>query len=289
MSENGQVSRPGTHHSARRRAALALRGMALFAFAVFFVVPLAWLVLAPTKTDSDLLTRSPLAVGDLHNVWVAWQAVDLFDDHVYRRWMENSLLYSLSATAIALAVGVPAGYGLATGKFTGRRIVLSLTLVAMLMPASSLVLPIYLELNGMRLIGNVFSIILPFSFFPFGVYLAYMYYATALPPGLLDAARVDGCGELQTFLRIALPLAKPVVALVFFFSFVADWNNFFLPYAILPNEKEFPVQVGLSDIFTSSRPAVALATLIAALPVAIVFVFSQRALVRGLVGGAAVG
>jgi multiple sugar transport system permease protein len=184
---------------------------------------------------------------------------------------------------------VPAGYGLATGKFAGRRLVLSLTLVAMLMPATSLVLPIYLELNGMRLIGNVFSIILPFSFFPFGVYLAYMYYATALPPGLLDAARVDGCGELQTFLRIALPLAKPVVALVFFFSFVADWNNFFLPYAILPNEKQFPVQVGLSDIFTSSRPAVALATLIAALPVLIVFVFSQRALVRGFVGGAAVG
>ena len=159
----------------------------------------------------------------------------------------------------------------------------------MLIPASSLVLPIYLELNAMRLIGNAFSIILPFAFFPFGVYLAYIYYATALPPGLLDAARVDGCSELQTFIRVALPLAKPVVALVFFFSFVADWNNFFLPYAILPDQKQFPVQVGLSDIFTSSRPAVALATLIAALPVAIVFVVSQRALVRGVVGGATKG
>jgi multiple sugar transport system permease protein len=116
-----------------------------------------------------------------------------------------------------------------------------------------------------------------------------MYYATALPPGLLDAARVDGCGELQTFLRVALPLAKPIVALVFFFSFVADWNNFFLPYAILPDQKEFPVQVGLTDIFQASRPSVALATLVAALPVAIVFVVSQRALVRGLVGGAAKG
>ena len=79
------------------------------------------------------------------------------------------------------------------------------------------------------------------------------------------------------------------MALVFFFSFVADWNNFFLPYAILPDQKQFPVQVGLSDIFTSSRPAVALATLIAALPVAIVFVVSQRALVRGVVGGATKG
>ena len=119
--------------------------------------------------------------------------------------MENSLLYSLSATAITLVTGIPAGYGLALGSFRGRKLILQLTLVAMLMPASSLVLPIFLELNAMRLIGNVFSIILPFAFFPFGVYLAYIYYATALPRGLLDAARVDGCGELQTFLRVALP------------------------------------------------------------------------------------
>ena len=96
-----------------------------------------------------------------------------------RRWMENSLLYSLSATAITLATGIPAGYGLALGTFRGRNLILRLTLVAMLMPASSLVLPIYLELNAMRLIGNMFSIILPFAFFPFGVFLAYIYYSTA--------------------------------------------------------------------------------------------------------------
>ncbi|HEV8460587.1 MAG TPA: carbohydrate ABC transporter permease [Gaiellaceae bacterium] len=261
----------------------------LLAFGVFFVVPLAWLVLAPTKTDDDLLTRSPLAVGDLHNVLVAWRNLNGFGGHIYRRWMENSLLYSLSATAIALAVALPAGYGLAVGTFRGRRLVLSLTLIAMLIPASSLVLPIYLELNAMRLIGNAFSIILPFAFFPFGVFLAYIYYATSLPPGLLDAARVDGCSELQTFVRVALPLATPVAALIFFFSFVADWNNFFLPYAILPDQTQFPVQVGLTDIFRSSRPTVALATLIAALPVAIVFVVSQRALVRGATMGATSG
>jgi multiple sugar transport system permease protein len=283
------VSHEEVHHSTRRLAASTARASVLLAFGIFFVVPIAWLILAPTKTDDDLLTRSPLAIGDLHNVWVAWRNLDAFGDHIYRRWMENSLLYSLSATAIALAVGVPAGYGLAIGRFRGRKVVLSLTLIAMLIPSSSLVLPIYLELNAMRLIGNVFSIILPFAFFPFGVYLAYMYYATALPPGLLDAARVDGCSELQTFLRVALPLAKPVVALVFFFSFVADWNNFFLPYAILPDQTQFPVQVGLTDIFRGSRPTLALATLIAAIPVAIVFIASQRALVRGAIVGATKG
>ena len=101
-------------------------------------------------------------------------------------------------------------------------------------------LPIFLELNALHLIGSVLSVILPFSFFPFGVYLAYIYYSTAIPPDLLDAARIDGCGEWQTFRHVALPLAKPVVALVFFFSFVADWNNFFLPYTVLADSNAVP-------------------------------------------------
>lgn len=270
----------------RRRAALTLRALVLFGFAVFFVVPLIWLVLAPTKTDYELVTRNPFAFGSFHNIWVAWQQVDGFHDHVYRRWIGNSLLYSLSATAITLVTVIPAGYALAFGRFPGRRLILKLTLVVMIMPAATLVLPIFLELNAVRLIGSVFSVILPLSFFPFGVYLAYIYYSTAVPPGLLDAARVDGCNDLQTFVRVALPLAKPIVALVFFFSFVANWNNFFLPYVFLSDERQLPIQVGLSDIFGSTRSGLALATLIAAVPLALVFIASQRTLERGLLGGA---
>jgi multiple sugar transport system permease protein len=184
--------------------------------------------------------------------------------------------------------------------------VLTITLVVMIMPAAALVLPIFLELNSLHLIGSVLSVILPFAFFPFGVYLAYLYYATAIPRDLLDAARVDGASEWQTFRRIALPLAKPIVALVFFFSFAADWNNFFLPYAVLADSSQYPIQVGLSNLLSSTpsfnpasggagqqvnifRPELALATLLAVIPVAIVFLVSQRALVRGMVGGAVKG
>jgi len=284
---NDRMASTSPHrHRAGQRAVLAVRAVVLLVFAVFFVVPLAWLVLAPTKTDFELVTRNPLAVGSFHNVWVAWQQLDGFNDHIYRRWMGNSLLYALSATAITLVTVIPAGYGLAYGRFPGRKLILRLTLVVMTMPAATLVLPIFLELNSLHLIGHAASVILPFAFFPFGVFLAYIYFTTALPPGLLEAARVDGCSEWQAFRRIALPLAKPVVALVFFFSFVADWNNFFLPYVVLVDSAQYPVQVGLSDIFRSTRPAVALATLIAVIPVMIVFVVSQRALERGLVSGA---
>jgi len=272
----------------RRLFARVVRAAVLLTFGVFFAVPLVWLVLAPTRTDHDLLTGPSFAFGSFHNVAVAWKHLDSFGDHLYRRWLANSLVYAFGATALTLTTGIPAGYGLATGAFPGRRLILTLTLIAMLMPATALVLPIFLELNALHLLGSVFSVILPFAFFPFGVYLAYLYFATRLPTGVLDAARVDGCGEWQVFFRVALPLARPIVVLVFFFSFAADWNNFFLPYVVLPDSAQYPVEVGLSDLLVSaSRPMLALAALIAALPVAVVFLVCQRALARGLIGGAA--
>jgi multiple sugar transport system permease protein len=285
-----------------RTVVRGVRLVILAAFAVFFVAPLIWLILAPTKSDAALVTRGPFTFGSFHQVALAWQHLDAFSDHIYRAWIANSLIYAGSATAIVLVTAIPAGYGLALGSFPGRKLVLSLTLVVMIMPAAALVLPIFLELNSLHLIGNVLSVILPFSFFPFGVYLAYIYYSTAIPRDLLDAARLDGCGEWSTFRHVALPLAMPVVALVLFFSFVSDWNNFFLPYAVLADSSQYPIQVGLSTLLSSTpsfnpavggggqqvaifRPELALATLLAVIPVAIVFMLSQRALVRGLVGG----
>src|SRR3954468_436171 len=286
--------------------ALLLRGLRLAiltVFAVFFVAPMLWLFLPPTKSDRDLVDRGPFAFGSFHHVAMAWQHLNGFSDHIYRVWIGNSLLYASSATLIVLVTAIPAGYGLALGSFPGRKLVLTLPLVLMIMPPAALVLPIFLELNAFHLIGSALSVILPFSFFPFGVNLAYIYYSTALPSQLLDAARVDGCGEWATFRHIALPLAKPVVALVLFFSFVSDWNNFFLPYTVLGDSKQYPIQVGLSTLLSSTpsfnpavggggqstnifRPELALATLVAVIPIALLFMVSQRALVRGLVGGA---
>jgi multiple sugar transport system permease protein len=267
-----------------------LRALVLLVFTAFFAGPIVWLLLAPTKTGYELATRSPFAFGSFDTVAATWHQLDSFNDHVYRRWLENSLLYSFGATALTLATVLPAGYGLAIGRFRGRKVVLTATMIAMLMPATALALPTFLELNALHLLGNMLSVVLPFAFFPFGVFLTYLYYSSAMPAGLLDAARIDGCGEWQIFRRIALPLGKPVLALVFFFAFVADWTNFFLPYIVLGDSRQFPVQVGLNDMLLGApRPMLALAALIAAVPVAVVFVLVQRALVRGLLAGSIAG
>ena len=144
--------------------------------------------------------------------------------------------------------------------------------------------------------------ILPFSLFPFGVYLTYIYYSSTVPDELLAAARIDGATEWQVFRHIALPLAKPVIALVAFFSFVHNWNNFFLPFVMLPASDLYPAQVGLSNLLMTSpmfnsasgisyilRPELALAALVTSVPVLVVFLLSQRALVYGMTAGATKG
>src|SRR3954463_4398966 len=103
--------------NARCTLGLFLRLLLLLFFAVFFVMPLLWLVLAPTKTDYQLATDWPFAFGSLANVAHAWQQLDGFADPLFRRWMENSLVDTLSATVLVLVTAIPAGYGLAFGRF----------------------------------------------------------------------------------------------------------------------------------------------------------------------------
>jgi multiple sugar transport system permease protein len=267
---------------------------------VFFVLPVIWLLLAPSKTASQIVDDSPLSFGSFSQIGHAWDHLTSFQNGVLFTWLKNSAIYSGASLVLTLATSVPAGYALALTSFRGRKTLLIVTLVSMLMPSATLVLPIFLELNKFHLIGTVWSIILPFSFYPFGVYLVYIYFATSLPRDILAAARIDGCSEWQIFSHIALPLARPVIGLVAFFSFVGNWNNFFLPYLVLPNSNEFPIQVGLDQLLSSTPsfnpvagaglnitiPELALAIIIAILPVLVLFLFSQRTLVSGMLAGA---
>ncbi len=249
--------------------------------ALFFAVPLVWLLLATSKTPSQLNSLGPFQFGSLRALSGNWSTLMHFQHGVILRWLWNSAAYSLTALAIVLVTSVPAGYALALGHFPGRQLLLRTTLVVMIMPSTSLVLPIFLEMAAVHLVGTAYSVILPFSFFPFGVYLTYVYFSTSVPREVLDAARIDGCTEFGVFARIALPLARPVVALVGFFGFVASWNNFLLPFLMLDGRR-VPIQVGLTTL-RSGVPAttVALATVLAVAPVVLIFLFSQRLLIGG--------
>ena len=268
----------------------ALGGTIIAVFALFFALPLVWLLLAPTKSTSQLNGRGgelPISFGSFAQLAENWDALVGFQNGIIWTWLGNSLLYSGPAVVIAIVVGMPAGYALAMSSFRGRRALLITTLMVMLIPNTALVLPIFLELSAVRLVGSPLAVILPFSFFPFGVYLAYIFFSTSLSNDLLDAARMDGAGEARVFASIALPLATPVIALVGFFNVVTNWNNYFLPFVMQQGWRRMPIQVGLTELTSNpvSNPQLALATLISVAPVLVIFLFSQRFLVRGTTTG----
>jgi multiple sugar transport system permease protein len=289
--------------SPSRAASVLIIGALLALLLVFFVLPVVWLLLAPSKTAGQIVHGNPLSFGSFGQIGTAWKHLFSFQDGALLVWLGNSAIYSAGSLLLTLLTSIPAGYALALTEFRGRKALLMITLVTMIMPSATLVLPIFLELNQFHLIGTIWSVILPFSFYPFGVYLVYIYFATSLPREILAAARIDGCSEWQIFTRIALPLAKPVIGLVAFFSFVGNWNNFFLPYLVLPNSDQFPIQVGLNQLLSSTPsfnpvagaglnitiPELALAIIIAILPVLVLFLFSQRTLVSGMLAGSTKG
>lgn len=289
----------------RRRVSLrgwsgrSIAGVVLVIFVLFFAIPIVWLLFAVTKSSHALTVANPFSIGSWADFVANWNQLFGFQDGAVTLWIGNSALYSIGALVITLIVSIPAGYALALTEFRLRKALLVLTLVVMLIPSTALVLPIFLELNSVGLIGNPLSVILPMSFFPFGVYLTYIYFSTSIPRDLLAAARIDGCTEFQVFTRVALPLAAPIVALVAFFSFVQNWNNFFLPFVMLPSSDGYPIQVGLTSLLSATPafnpssagsdsvqlPTLALATIVSILPVLIVFLFSQRFLVSGMTAG----
>jgi multiple sugar transport system permease protein len=276
-----------------------LIAVVLAVFTLFFVVPIIWLLIAITKSGSELSHRGAFTPGSATSLRQNWDQLFGFQNGAVVHWFLNSIYYSGGALVLTLAVSIPAGYALALMDFRGRRTLLVTTLVVMLIPNTALVLPIFLEMNAVGLAGTPLSVILPYSFYPFGAFLTFIYFSTAGPTSLLAAARLDGCNEWQVFSKVALPLAKPVVALVGFFSFVQNWNNYFLPFVMLPLSSRYPIQVGLSTLLSStpafnpssagagsvSLSTLALATVFSVLPVLIVFLFSQRFLVTGMTAG----
>ncbi|MDL9977792.1 carbohydrate ABC transporter permease [Microbacterium sp. ASV49] len=311
MSETRSMVAPGAsgtisaipQHGRRQPAGAILVWLVLIVFGVFFVLPMVWLLLAPTKSEYQVEHLFPLAFGSFAAVGDAWNHLVAFQGGIIYQWFGNSALYAFGGLALSLVCSIPAGYGLALTRFRGRKLLLIVTLIVMIMPATTLVIPLFLELNAMKLIGTPLALILPFAFFPFGVYLTYIYFSTSLQRSMLEAARIDGANEVQIFFRIALPLARPIIALVAFFSFVANWQNFFLPYLVMPSSSQQPIQVGLSQLMSSSStfnpggtanlgidtPELALAILMSVIPVLVLFLFAQRSLVAGMFAGGTKG
>jgi multiple sugar transport system permease protein len=282
--------------------------------ALTFLYPLVGFFTVALRTDSGVADRTGGFLGlggiSLSGIMHSWGQIIAYGGsdtpHVYLTWIGNTLIVAIGGGVLALVAALPTGYALARLRFRGKKLVLIITLLAMVMPNTVFVIPLFLEVNAVNAVGKLWPVAVIMGFFPFGVYLSYIHFRTAMPFELVEAARIDGLGEIAIFRRIALPISKQAVALVAFFSFVANWTNFFLPLALLTSSfGTQTISVGIQSLISSSplfnpttaaglsvklyMPELALATVVSTVPLLIVFIVAQRFLIRGQTLGAVKG
>ncbi len=272
----------------------------LVLFAFVSVIPMIWLLLAPSKEDAEITTRHPLAFGSFGNYVKAWKNLQFFDDGVMLQWVINSIWYTAAIVIIATVTASMAGFVLSASRIKFKRAFLISTLITMLVPPMALVVPVFILMDKISLMDKPLAVILVSSLYPFGVFLSYIYYSTTIPKELYESARLDGCNDFRLFSKIALPLSWPLISLLAFFAFIGNWANYFLPYILLPSSENYTLPIGLGFLFYSTpainpgvgatsvpiyKPEIALAGVLIALPIMIVFLISQKRLVRGMLAG----
>ena len=178
--------------------------------------------------------------------------------------------------------------------FRGRRIFFAIVLGSVMIPGTVLAIPLFIMMSGAHLTNTIWAVVLPSMLNPFGVYLMRVYVQESLPDELLEAARVDGAGELRVLASVALPTLKPALVTVLLFSMVGTWNNFFLPLVMLNNDKLFPLTVGLQSWYQGALiqsganalfTLVITGSLVAILPLIVAFLLLQRYWRGGLTVG----
>ncbi|GAT74497.1 carbohydrate ABC transporter permease [Microbacterium hydrocarbonoxydans] len=260
----------------------------LIAASVVSIVPFLWMVVASTHPTSELF-GTPLPVLPGGDLWV--NLARLEESIGFSRVMLNSLLIAVVYTVFSSIVSIMAGYGLATYRFRGRGILLGAVLVTMMIPMQVLLVPLFQIMAGMGWIDTYQAVILPFLANAFGIFLMRQGFLD-FPASLIEAARIDGASELRTFYRIVLPVAKPQIAALVIYTFISQWNSFIWPLLMLNTEANYTVPVALNTMIGMSRvdySGLMLGSLLATLPLMLLFLIFQKQFVAGLLGGAVKG
>lgn len=278
-----------------RRVKIGL-GVALMAVVgVYVLFPLYWLVVASTKNTKVLFHSSTFAPASGGSLLANLSSLFTFGGGIFRYWIVNSAIYGLVVAGLATYFASLTGYALAKYRFVGRGAMTATVVGSLMVPATVLIVPIFILEHFLHLTNSYEGVILPLLVFPFGVYFMSIYANEALPSSLLDAGRVDGAGEFRLVHKIAFPMMMPGMVTMFLISFIGTWNNYFLPLVLLGNQKLFPLTVGLSiwlsEIHSAGvsqplYPEVILGSLISVLPMLILFPFLQKYIARGLTFGA---
>ncbi|MEQ8146188.1 carbohydrate ABC transporter permease [Streptomyces sp. OP7] len=264
------------------RTARVLALAVLAVLALTWLLPMAWAVLTAFKSEQD-------ASDPLHWFWPQGGfTLDGFRTVVERGdlplWMWNSFFVSAAVTIVTVAVSAAAGYAFSRTLFKGRRGLFALTVASILVPPQMLIVPWFQQMLTLNLVDTYAAVILPQTVAPVMVFILKKHFDT-IPRELEEAARLDGAGHARIFWSVMLPLSRPMLAAVSIFVFIGAWNNFLWPFVSTSDPALMTLPVGITavkDAYGVNYAQTMASSVLAALPLVLVFVFFQRHIVKSV-------
>lgn len=277
----------------------------LLAFmAVFFLFPLYWIVTGSVKEKSDIIIKSGEMVKWIPST-VSWDNFTrLFKSKTVLfglgmpmavRWLFNSVFISTVAMILTCIASSLAGYVLAKKRFWGKGLIFGLFVCAMALPKQVILIPLMKEMSDLGLLrsawGSMFAVIFPVVGWPFGVFMMKQF-SENIPVSLLEAARIDGAGELTTFINVAFPIIRPGFGALAIFTFINSWNEYPLQLVMLTQNESKTIALGIASKLTEMSNDFGLimaGAALASVPIIIVFLCFQRYFTQGITMGAVKG
>ncbi len=287
-SESRRVFGTGLGRQPRDVALNVAAFVSLFVLAVLWVVPILWALDTALKPESET-TTVPVSWFPSHFTFAAFGKVLAAGEML--RWYVNSVFTTVVITVVAVVLASMAAYAFSRLHFSGKWFLFWLILAGIMVPGQILIVPLFTEMTALNTVDTYWGIILPQIAAPIAVFIFKQFF-DGIPHELEEAAIVDGASRLRIYWQIWMPLAKPAIAAVSIFTFVAAWNNFLWPFIVVTNTDMMTIPVGLATVQSSYgiRYAQIMASaLLGGVPLLIVFVFFQRQIVQGIAGAGLTG
>lgn len=207
------------------------------------------------------------------------------------RWLLNTVWMAVAAMLLTCLTAALAGYALAKKRFIGRTMIFTLIVCAMALPKQVILIPLIREMSSLKLYNTMSAVVYPIVGWPFGVFLMKQF-AESIPDEILQAARIDGAGELMTFNTIVFPMIKPGVGALAIFTFISSWNDYFMQLIMLSSNKNLTISLGIANMQAENQTDFGLimaGAAFAAVPIIIVFIVFQKYFTKGITMGAVKG
>ncbi|WP_022872765.1 carbohydrate ABC transporter permease [Nesterenkonia alba] len=262
----------------------------LSAALVVVLLPLMWLISTAFKDDTDLFSTPPSVFPEQ---FTFESFLRIWTEYPFLQYFQNSIIVVLSATIIAVGFASFAGYGIARFTFPGRGAFLLFLLMTQMFPSILLLIPYYSIMQSLGLINTLLALIVTYSTFtiPLCTWMMWGFFK-GIPVELDEAASIDGLGRLGAFVRIILPLGLPGLAATAIYAFIQGWNEYVFALVLTQTDDVRPVSVGIGNLVGEDRifwNDLMAASLVALIPMLLIFGFLQRHLIAGLTGGSVKG